>query len=323
MTLTQRLPNFTLTDGSSTGRFDADLYIPSFNNNVSDLGANASLVITLKIALVPDNYNLASRNSRLGDSFRFAQWPADEWNKFVERFKTEANFWEGRFCLVLDRAKGYFPAYSAIERELAILQTAMPTSAGLLQKYVYRRNILCRFNLQIVSEVSTANKVLNVRYIVDKAGKPSENPYDHGSDAGTIDIGDTYTAPGDTFKCIAHEVGHMLGMAHIGEVTKYAPCLASVKSAPDGFNKDICYMGPKPEDVRNVMGKGSEIQYYQALPWRKAFEAMSGVPLSYFIVHPIAYTPQAIGPSEIITEKTPRWQVFNPDSYWLFRTEAY
>ncbi len=315
MAITRQLPNFSFTDNSVTGRFDASLFIPDGNNNPNDTSANAQLIITLKIHLQQDN---TGSGRTLAAPHAFAAWPAAEWAAFQSRFAAGANFWKNRFWLVLDLSKVNSPEYRAIEREMALLNPTFPHwLSGDMQRLVYRRNIKCNFNLQLVSDAGGAHKVLHCQYIVDAAGNPISGPaapYVHRSDDSNVDVGDTYPDAGG-FNCVAHEVGHMLGLAHIGVVTANPACIAVV-TTPTGGNSDACYNGTTSTYTNNIMGHGGLLDYRQALPWRKAFETMSGVPLTHYIVQQIQYTPGGGGLPELITEHTPRWQDFYSSMSW-------
>jgi hypothetical protein len=307
MALTRRLTNFTSIQNGVSGTFDVDLYIPS-GGRAGDMSSNASIIITLKIFLRQKNNG--DGRPGLTAPFSYATWPADKWEAFKTQFADGANFWNNKFWLVLSPDKVTTVEYRAVEQELAVLENA-PSRETLQQKYVYRRNLKCRFNLQIVSEAGAAHKTLDCLYIVDGSNQPTTNPYTHRSDAATIDVGDVHESGG--FNCISHEVGHMLGLAHIGVVTAHAPCMAVISSA-DGPNSAVCYDGENNTYTNNVMGHGNLLTYHQSLPWRRAFERMSGIPLEYYIVHPIPYSPQSGGMPELITERTPRWRVFMPNT---------
>ncbi len=305
MALTRRLNNFTNTQNGVSGTFDVDLNIPA-GGRAGDMSSNASLIITLKIFLRQKNNG--DGRPDLTAPFSYGTWPADQWETFRTRFTSGANFWDSKFWLVLSQDKVSSAEYSTIEKELAVLENA-PSRETLQQKYVYRRNIRCRFNLQIVSTEGAAHKILDCLYIVDGSNQPTTDLYIHRSDAATIDVGDVHERGG--FNCISHEVGHMLGLPHIGVVTEHAPCIA-VLSTSDGPNSDVCYNGDNKTYTNNVMGRGSLLTYLQSLPWRKAFETMSGVPFTHYIVHLIPYSPQSAGNPELITERTPRWNYFHP-----------
>ena len=68
--------------------------------------------------------------------------------------------------------------------------------------------------------------------------------------------------------CIPHEIGHALGLPHIGVTTGYLPCL-NAAAAPNsgGTNHAMCYSGPNPEDGQNVMGFGLRIALRNGDPW--------------------------------------------------------
>jgi hypothetical protein len=93
----------------------------------------------------------------------------------------------------------------------------------------------------------------------------------------------TGTAYGAQQLTMAHEIGHMLGLGHIGVLKKTPLCQAAVAFAqagldggPDfrgGENSNVCYGDYEPRATgTNIMGGGLQFSMENARPW--VFAAM-------------------------------------------------
>jgi uncharacterized delta-60 repeat protein len=69
-------------------------------------------------------------------------------------------------------------------------------------------------------------------------------------------------------KIIPHEIGHTLGMPHIGVSVGTPECIASILGPDPDPNIDPCYYGSTQEDSKNIMSRfGSKVSFVNALPW--------------------------------------------------------
>ena len=78
---------------------------------------------------------------------------------------------------------------------------------------------------------------------------------------------------------VAHEIGHALGLPHVGLMTAGSSCYRDMEGGTldkilhtlgltgyDG-NRDSCYKGESAADAQNVMGMGSTISLQNVNPW--------------------------------------------------------
>jgi hypothetical protein len=82
---------------------------------------------------------------------------------------------------------------------------------------------------------------------------------------------------------LAHEIGHGLGMPHIGVSVGSRQCVEDSAGSNfferfltrvglrhpgfDDMNADSCYIGRNDEDTKNIMGWGRKISFANAMPW--------------------------------------------------------
>ena len=97
--------------------------------------------------------------------------------------------------------------------------------------------------------------------------------YDHR------DITPVPQAHGSKKKTHVHEVGHLLGLPHVGVDGPigigWAKCLINV-AVGGSTNDSVCY-GASPEEKRDIMGSGSIIRAWHAAPWQEAIGKFSGL----------------------------------------------
>lgn len=76
---------------------------------------------------------------------------------------------------------------------------------------------------------------------------------------------------------VAHEIGHLLGMPHVGVARRTHDCMQALAADPsDGKNSNACYAGEGP-DIMNIMGVGTDIAGWNAGPWRHRMFHHTGI----------------------------------------------
>ena len=102
---------------------------------------------------------------------------------------------------------------------------------------------------------------------------------------------------------VAHEMGHALGLPHIGLMNADSTCSREVEGGKidrilralnikgyDG-NTEACYSGESPADTANIMGKGSAISIQNTDPWRIRVAQHTHTPIGDWAVVPDRWAP--------------------------------
>jgi hypothetical protein len=197
-------------------------------------------------------------------SFLVKDWQAGEWQNFVSGFVGQAMAWNRKFCLMPPDDFPYFDIYQG--------------------KAQYRPNVVCEFGLNLFYSPTAAHKTIEVVNLnVSAAGA-------YRSDSGTYSSDDTSpstvpatTTPGGTQNytqpTVTHEVGHALGLPHIGVSRGLMHCNLAViyqkystGTLPalytGGSNSNACYGdNAGPGDAANIMGFGDKFAQENAKPW--------------------------------------------------------
>lgn len=305
--------NFSHSYIGVDGLYDVILTVPEINSiSNRQSSPNAELLIRLKINLVQDNTgSLGGRRTWSNDDtgrndtgFRFASWTTTAWSSFRAIFLQRAAFWDHKFWLVLSDSGRSASSYREIEKDVSIIETVNAD-----RKYICPMVIACRFEALLTS-ASNAHYSLNATYLVDATGNPvpavQGSRYILRSNDANIDSGDVY---GPT---VAHEIGHRLGLPHIGQITENAACIGTIFTHHSFYNMNAaaCYESTVSDLSNNIMGGGFDIDWRDAVPWRVALQAITGVPLSNYTVHTSRFTAATYLP-EMIDNYTPRWREFH------------
>jgi hypothetical protein len=252
------------------GKFDAEL-----NREAASEITNAKLTLILKVCL--KHHEQISGTVSDGNSpstpLRVGSWPPLEWNSFKEIYQRECQeFWDNRFML---RPPFYYDGLNILLPENASYPDRPETGFRS-----YRPKVDCRFKLQLCDSEGSSHIVIKVMYLIPRRGM---NSFTHRSDSLTYDSADLAPSPvgfdnSRTPACFMvthhthiHEVGHALGLEHVGVSQNIASCIRA-----SNHNELICY-GDDINTINNVMGWGTRLSWHEAEPWRHAMFAHTRV----------------------------------------------
>lgn len=211
--------------------------------------------------------------------FLIDRWSVGDWEMFRKTFRQQCTAWNNRFWLT--------PPNDFAKLDVKV------------GRRVVRPNIYCHLFVELSGSPGGAHREIEVANI-DKQFAKSKYPgakLDGGlvrSDASDYDSLDTLpfdTAPADergqppkkpvNFLTIVHEIGHAIGLPHIGQSHQDPPCVLAIaldgtalsRFTPalfkGGSNSDICYGSHRPRALSdNVMGMGTKFDETNAQPWR-------------------------------------------------------
>jgi hypothetical protein len=220
----------------------------------------------------------------IGKAYDFAE--------FTRKVKEQAEkFWDNtNFCLVPP------PDYRGLDYPLGT-----PT---------VRPNIDCRFKIVWASGPHDANAVIDCfcpirprrfRPFVKGTGEvamsgqwtcydlvafPGDFFIPNGKEC-TVDVGDPLgNMTTKTIRCdkelaheaVCHEVGHLLGLSHVGKFFKVPACVAEIKSSGNS-GASPCYRGPTDADTENIMGAGDKLAIWNIMPWASRASSHTGIGL--------------------------------------------
>ncbi len=249
--------------------------------------------IQAKMGLDPSR----SHNQRYdNDKRRFAtmSWKHDEWQIYVGRFTQQALAWNRKFWLIPP------PSFTLFDYDV--------------RGNRLRPNVECEFQPSVVSASDsphTTVEVINLHVF---------NAY-FRSDSRMMASADVLKEPMSAFdpagvarelgsySAVAHEVGHMLGLPHIGVSRELPHCQLSIM-LDEQFEQDVipamwkggsngkgCYGHWGAEgDAENVMGIGDQFASENAQPWLTRLPAhlKSGVRMSEWRVSLTMLPPQPV-----------------------------
>jgi len=291
--------------GQVAAFFNSELLTPE-----TARASNATFTIYLRVHLLKTNSNDGFHlTTSEGKPVELRDWDdtKGEFVRFSEAVQSDANgFWDNtKFCLLPP------PEYRGMN-----YPAANPR---------FRPNIDCRFKLVFASGPLDAHAVIRC-FCPVRPGEFRSNAIGSFNGAGTgnwtcfdvdpkrhtllgtgtclVDEGDPLSAEGVVKRArrcnqwiaqeaVCHEVGHLLGMDHVGVYLKYPPCLQEIAKTKDTASTQ-CYEGPTEADTRNIMGAGMNLASWNVLPWCSRIVSHTGVTMAGWRVSIGTVPPRSI-----------------------------
>jgi hypothetical protein len=255
------------TGGSVPAKFDAYLYKPDASFN------QLKLSIKLKINLRQMPPRAIPTLDASGDPFWTTSWTPSEWQYFVAGAFMQMNMWNNKLWLV--------PPATFTDFDLSI-----HSSPG----QVWRPNIRCVLDVESTA-AKDAHRIIDVANVnlALMSGKPknSKTVRSHSMLYDSLDTVPWFSHTDGISWTIAHEIGHAIGLGHIGTILKTPLCMLAIEQNQMGLDHHpltqggtaslYCYgEGQGYAISANIMGGGSLFSAENALPWIWAMKMLRG-----------------------------------------------